>query len=197
MCEINGFLIPAIIDTGAEITVMSASCAKRCQISSYIDSRYAGKAIGVGSSEIIGGIEDLSFRLGPISFQNKISILRSSRCDFLIGLDILRRFQCDISLGQKTIKLKVRNNTIRLPLLTNQNIISSNFEQEINIEESKDILTEQQFLKSNEETSKEFQLSSSFNNNHHHHQNNEYDDYDNNFEESFDSNDVNVSMAGV
>lgn len=118
MCEVNGYLVPAIVDTGAEITVMSMSCAKRCQISSSIDTRFSGQAIGVGSSEIVGAIEDLPFRLGPIKFQNKISVLRSSRCDFLIGLDILRRFQCDISIGQKVLKMKVRNDMVRIPLMS-------------------------------------------------------------------------------
>jgi len=118
MCEVNGYLVPAIVDTGAEITVMSMSCAKRCQISSSIDTKFSGQAIGVGSSEIVGAIEDLPFRLGPIKFQNKISVLRSSRCDFLIGLDILRRFQCDISIGQKMLKMKVRNDMVRIPLIS-------------------------------------------------------------------------------
>lgn len=118
MCEVNGYLVPAIVDTGAEITVMSMSCAKRCQISSSIDTRFSGQAIGVGSSEIVGAIEDQPFRLGPIKFQNKISVLRSSRCDFLIGLDILRRFQCDISIGQKVLKMKVRNDMVRIPLMS-------------------------------------------------------------------------------
>jgi DNA damage-inducible protein 1 len=56
LCEVNGFLVPAIIDTGAQITVMSASCAKRCRISNKIDARFSGRAVGVGSSDIIGRI---------------------------------------------------------------------------------------------------------------------------------------------
>jgi hypothetical protein len=119
MCEINGFLIPAIIDTGAEITVMSAACAKRCHISEAIDTQYSGKAIGVGTSDIIGGIDDLSFRIGPVNFQNKVSILKNSRCDFLIGLDILRRFNCDISVGERILKLSVKGNKIRIPFVGN------------------------------------------------------------------------------
>jgi hypothetical protein len=123
MCEINGYMIPAMIDTGAEITVMSSSCAKRCHISNNIDAKHAGKVIGVGSSEIIGGIDNLAFRIGPVNFQNKISILRNSPCDFLIGLDILRRFKCDISLGQNVVKLKVRKNTIRIPMVSRNPIL--------------------------------------------------------------------------
>ena len=120
MCEINGFMVPAIIDTGAEITVMSAACAKRCRLSSSINTKYTGKAIGVGSSDILGGIDDLSLRIGPISFQNKISILRSSRCDLLIGLDVLRRFDCQISLPDRALTLSVKKNAVRVPLMPSQ-----------------------------------------------------------------------------
>lgn len=119
ICEVNGFMIPAIVDTGAEISVMSTSCAKRCKVSSSIDTQFSGRAIGVGSSDIVGGIEGLGIRIGPLSFQNKISILRNAnhRCDFIIGLDILRRFNCDILLRERCIKMYVRGNEVRIPLM--------------------------------------------------------------------------------
>ena len=111
--------MPAIVDTGAEISIMSSSCAKRCHLTNAIDPKYAGKAVGVGSSEILGGIQDLDIRIGPISFQNKISVLHNSRCDLLIGLDILRRFKCELSFREKFLKLQVKRDIIRVPLLSN------------------------------------------------------------------------------
>lgn len=120
MCEVNGKMIPAIVDTGAEISVMSTSCARRCDLWQSIDTQHSGRAIGVGSSDIIGGIEGLGIRIGPLSFQNKISILRNSnhRCDFIIGLDILKRFNCDIIMRERVIKMYVRGNEVRIPLVT-------------------------------------------------------------------------------
>lgn len=47
MCEINGYMVPAIIDTGAEITIMSHSCAKKCRIANTIDTNYAGIVVFV------------------------------------------------------------------------------------------------------------------------------------------------------
>lgn len=132
MCEVNGFMIPAIIDTGAEISVMSTSCAKRCHLSGQIDTQHSGRAIGVGSSEIVGGIEGLGLRIGPLSFQNKVSILRNShsRCDFIIGLDVLRRFQCDLSLRDRVLKLHVRGNEVRIPLLSSSIGTSNRIKEE-------------------------------------------------------------------
>jgi hypothetical protein len=113
-------MVPAIVDTGAEISVMSTSCARRCDLWDAIDTQHSGRAIGVGTSEIIGGIDGLGIRIGPVSFQNKISILRNSnhRCDFIIGLDILKRFNCDILLRERVIKMHVRGNEVRIPLIT-------------------------------------------------------------------------------
>lgn len=128
MCEINGQLVPAMIDTGAEITVMSASCAKRCRIHNLIDTQHSGKVVGIGSSEIVGGIEGVGMRIGPLNFQNKISILRHSRCDFLIGLDILERFKCEISLKDKLLKFNVRGDEVRIPLTSSSRSTTNNYE---------------------------------------------------------------------
>lgn len=119
MCEVNGKMVPAIVDTGAEISVMSTSCARRCGLWQAIDTQHSGRAIGVGTSDIVGGIEGLGIRIGPLSFQNKISILRNSnhRCDFIIGLDILKRFNCDILLRERVVKMYVRGNEVRIPLV--------------------------------------------------------------------------------
>lgn len=115
-CEVNGKLLNAIIDTGAEVTVMSASCAKKCNIYSKINTEKKGKAIGIGSSLILGRTDKLSFRIGPLSFLNKISVLSSSRCDLLIGLDVLKRFNCEINLKENFIKFFVRGEEVRIPL---------------------------------------------------------------------------------
>jgi hypothetical protein len=121
-CEINGFRIPAIIDTGAEVTVMSTSCAKRCHLLNQIDTQHCGEAIGVGSdsSEIVGGIERLGMRIGPLNFMNKLSVLRNSRCDLILGLDVLRRFNGDISLRDRTLKLYVRGEKVTVPFLDSE-----------------------------------------------------------------------------
>lgn len=120
-CEINGFIIPAIVDTGAQVTVMSESCAKRCHISDQIDGRYSGKAVGIGSSDILGRINDLSMRVGPVSYLNKVSILRQSRVDLIIGLDFLRRFGAEINLEKRMLKLQVRGKVVRIPFICDIN----------------------------------------------------------------------------
>lgn len=120
-CEINGYIIPAIVDTGAQISVMSESCARRCRVSNMIDGRFTGKAVGVGSSDILGRINELPMQVGPVSFHNKIAILRESRVDLILGLDFLQRFKSEINLDERILKMKVRGRSIRISLLSNHN----------------------------------------------------------------------------
>lgn len=117
LCEVNGFIIPAIVDTGAQVTVMSESCARRCRVANQIDGRFSGKAVGIGSSDILGRINQLGMRVGPISYHSKVSILRQSRVDLIIGLDFLRRFGAEISLERRLLKLNVRGETVRIPFI--------------------------------------------------------------------------------
>jgi hypothetical protein len=116
-CEINGYTVAAIVDTGAQVTVISSACARRCKISNLIDNRMSGKAIGVGSSDIVGCIGQLPMRVGPLSYHNKVAVLRESRFDLIIGLDFIRRFQCDIILEEGLLRLKVRGKTVRIPFI--------------------------------------------------------------------------------
>lgn len=117
-CEINGYIIPAIVDTGAQITVMSESCAQRCRVANLIDGRYCGQAVGMGSSDILGRISELPMRVGPISYRNRVSILRESRVDLILGLDFLRRFKSEISLEDGILKMKVRGKVIRISFIS-------------------------------------------------------------------------------
>jgi hypothetical protein len=98
---------------------MSQSCAKRCRINNLVDPRYSGQAVGMGSSDILGRINGLSMRVGPVSYQNQVCILRESRVDLILGLDFLRRFKCEINLDEKLLKLKVRGRTVRLSFISN------------------------------------------------------------------------------
>jgi hypothetical protein len=117
MVEVNGFIIPAMIDTGAQISVMSQACADRCLLSNQIDTCYGGRAIGVGVSEISGRINNLPLRIGPISFHNPIAILKNSRVDFIIGLDFLRKHNCELNIQDNSLLIQVQHRHYRVPFV--------------------------------------------------------------------------------
>jgi DNA damage-inducible protein 1 len=64
--EAEGRILRAFVDTGAQVTVMSAACAARCGLLSKVDKRFAGRAVGVGSAKILGRIHDAHLRYSNI-----------------------------------------------------------------------------------------------------------------------------------
>lgn len=45
-----------------QVTVMSEACAERCGLTPKIDTRFAGRAVGVGFARILGKIHDANIR---------------------------------------------------------------------------------------------------------------------------------------
>jgi len=54
--SINKVPIQAFVDSGAQSTVMSIACAERCGVMRLVDTRFAGMAVGVGTSKIVGRV---------------------------------------------------------------------------------------------------------------------------------------------
>lgn len=47
--------LPAALSPNPQMTIMSRSCAERCNLLRLMDKRFAGMAVGVGSAKILGG----------------------------------------------------------------------------------------------------------------------------------------------
>lgn len=62
--EINKHQIVALVDTGAQMTIISENLAKKCGIFNLCDTRYQGIAKGVGTSKIIGVIHAAQMKIG-------------------------------------------------------------------------------------------------------------------------------------
>jgi DNA damage-inducible protein 1 len=62
--EINKVKLTALVDTGAQTTIMSVYNAEKCGLRNLIDTRYTGIAKGVGKSKIIGVIHAAVMKVG-------------------------------------------------------------------------------------------------------------------------------------
>ncbi|KAL9263359.1 DNA-DAMAGE INDUCIBLE 1-like protein, partial [Drosera capensis] len=126
--EVNGVPIKAFVDSGAQSTIISKSCAERCGLSRLLDQRYKGIAHGVGQTEILGRIHVAPIKIGHLFYPCSFTVLDSPNMDFLFGLDMLRKHQCIIDLNENV--LRVGGGEVSVPFLQEKDIPSSILDEE-------------------------------------------------------------------
>uniref|UniRef100_U5EW96 Putative dna damage inducible protein n=1 Tax=Corethrella appendiculata TaxID=1370023 RepID=U5EW96_9DIPT len=104
-CRVNGVPVKAFIDSGAQATIMSAAAAERCNIMRLVDTRWAGIAKGVGIQKIIGRIHMVQIQIENDFLTSSFSVLNEQPMDMLLGLDMLKRHQCNIDLKHNLLKI--------------------------------------------------------------------------------------------
>ncbi|KAL4087614.1 hypothetical protein PRIC1_013503 [Phytophthora ramorum] len=124
-CEVNGTQVKAFVDSGAQSTIMSSSCAERCGIMRLVDKRFAGQAVGVGTATIIGKVHMAPLKIGNEFYNCSFTILDQQGVDFLFGLDMLKRHQCCIDLGKNVLRLTEGDRFHDVPFLPEHEIPSS------------------------------------------------------------------------
>lgn len=101
--QINNMTTIAFVDTGAQVTVMDKGLAEGCGLSSIIDTRYKGFLMGVGKREIYGKIHYANMVFNAIEIPISCIVVQNSQMPLLLGLDVLRRYQCNIDLKRNII----------------------------------------------------------------------------------------------
>ena len=104
--EINSFKVIALVDTGAQMTVMSIDIAHKCGLYNLIDKDYAGQAVGVGTSKIIGVIHCAQLKVFNKYIMAKIHVLENVSVGFIFGLDNMRSHRCTIELSSNSLIFK-------------------------------------------------------------------------------------------
>lgn len=118
--EVNGVPLKAFVDSGAQSTIISKSCAERCGLLRLLDQRYRGVAVGVGQSEILGRIHVAPLKIGQQFYPCSFTVLDADNMEFLFGLDMLRKHQCIIDLKENV--LRVGGGEVAVPFLQEKDI---------------------------------------------------------------------------
>ena len=92
-CKVNGNIVKALVDTGAQMTVMNVQCAQRCDIMRLLDRRYASYAFGVGRQRILGIIHLGQIQIGEDFLASSFRVLEDQSHELILGLDMLKRHQ--------------------------------------------------------------------------------------------------------
>ena len=96
--EINNKKVNALVDTGAQSSFMSADLCRKCNLMNMVDKRFQGIARGVGSSRILGVIHAAQIKIMNKVIMLKINIIENNEIGFVLGLDNLRKFNCNVDL---------------------------------------------------------------------------------------------------
>ena len=102
-CEVNNVKLYAMIDTGAQMSILTSRAAEKCSVSYLIDSRCAAELRGVGSQRSLGRIHALWLNVGGAFVSNPFVVVKNFSCDCLIGIDWITRNQAIIDLKKKCL----------------------------------------------------------------------------------------------
>jgi DNA damage-inducible protein 1 len=102
-CKINNHPQIALIDTGAQTSILPKAVAVNCEVAYLIDRRWRAVAVGVGSQRSEGRIHALQVQVGKKVWANPFIVLDGPITTCLLGLDWLKKNRAVVDLGRNCL----------------------------------------------------------------------------------------------
>ena len=103
-CKINNKPVKAMIDTGAQVSILPFSIAKDCEVDYLIDRRWQTVTVGVGVQRSVGRIHALQVQVQNRVWANPFVVLDKGPLDHcILGVDWLTKNQAVIRLADRTL----------------------------------------------------------------------------------------------
>lgn len=102
-CEIVDVAIEMLVDTGAQMSVISAPLMRQLKLEQRLDRSQQGVATGVGQASILGKLRGIPVKLGHVEFALDFSVLGVEEPMLILGIDQMRRFKCIVDMDKECI----------------------------------------------------------------------------------------------
>ncbi|EPB73154.1 aspartyl protease [Ancylostoma ceylanicum] len=105
--QLNGRDVLALVDTGAQASIISNEAVEKCQITNDVDKRFCVFANGVGGTRSsLGRILACDVIVSGINLLCSFDVLPSNVCgiDIIIGLDVLTKNQAMVDIASRTVR---------------------------------------------------------------------------------------------
>uniref|UniRef100_A0A914HET4 Aspartic peptidase DDI1-type domain-containing protein n=1 Tax=Globodera rostochiensis TaxID=31243 RepID=A0A914HET4_GLORO len=110
----------ACVDIGAQYSIVSESCARRCDILKDVDRHHRMDAIGIGGSEkMVGRILACEVQVQGHIFAWPFEVMADRDIDVLFGLDLMLRHECVINLSKMVLRF---GDGMETPFLSEQEV---------------------------------------------------------------------------
>ena len=115
ICLVNGHPVKALLDSGAERSFMSRSCAERCGILKLTDTKCSANSVDVvATTKTFGRVHFCPVQIEDNILCTPLDILDMER-DMLLGIDILERYHCTINLKNNTLLIGRTTTAVNSP----------------------------------------------------------------------------------
>lgn len=104
-CAINGHPTQAMIDTGADVSIIEQDLVEPAGLATQLDTQWTGSVDGVGSVDMLGRLSAVVVQVGPTNYLHSFVVMKHRELKVVLGLDFLAHHECTIDLINRQLVL--------------------------------------------------------------------------------------------